>query len=71
MADTECVSLVNVMPYQYCDDCDYPFFQSKYEKYYCSFHWRPLSGTKVGFPKDGWNCPKDSWREIIEKVKNG
>ena len=34
----------------------------------CGLHWRPLSGTKTGFPtKDGINCPKDVVNERMIK----
>lgn len=46
--------------FPYCEDCKLPF-RSKTDKYKCSMYWRPLSGTKHGFPIDGFNCPKDSW----------
>jgi len=35
-------------------------FNSDKEKLLCGLHWRPLTGTKCGFPdKNGNNCPKD------------
>ena len=45
--------------YPYCDDCPMEFNSDK-EKILCGLHWRPLTGTKCGFPdKNGNNCPKD------------
>ena len=49
--------------YPYCDDCLMPH-QNLQEKLLCGLHWRPLSGTKAGFPlENGWNCPKDTVNE--------
>ena len=46
--------------YEYCYDCPLKF-RSEREKIECGMHWRPLTGTKHGFPIDGFNCPKDSY----------
>lgn len=45
-----------------CLDCILP--KSLEEKQMCGLHWRPGSGTKVGFPVDGWECPKDTLIKI-------
>lgn len=47
--------------YEHCIECKMPF-KSLRDKYLCSIHWRPKSGTKEGFPlEDGFNCPRDGW----------
>lgn len=56
----------------YCENCFLPMTDD--ERCGCMTHWRPQTGTKVGFPKDGWNCPKDSFgtkelKEILERYK--
>ena len=63
------VSIDELVPYSYCDDCKLPF-RNHGEKIMCSWHWRPLSGTKNGFPKDGWNCPKDSLKNAESVTKS-
>lgn len=45
--------------YPYCSSCTLTFTTDK-DKYLCSMHWRPQSGTKHGFPIDGFNCPSDA-----------
>jgi len=47
--------------YEYCLECEMPF-KSLRDKYLCSIHWRPKSGTKEGWPlENGTNCPRDGW----------
>lgn len=51
--------------YPYCDDCPIKFY-SRQEKLECGLYWRPLTGTKIGFPINGWNCPKDFEQQLID-----
>lgn len=48
----------NYSDLSYCKDCPYPFKNDK-EKEQCALHWRPQTGTKVGFPTEDGDCPKN------------
>lgn len=51
---------------EYCEDCPISF-QSAKDKCVCGYHWRPKTGTKVGFPRsDGWNCPRDTFERLLK-----
>lgn len=50
--------------YERCLTCSV-LFNSWEDRGECSLYWRPYSGTKYGFPKDGWNCPMDTFNELV------
>ena len=54
--------------YERCLDCKVPN-KSVEDKKLCSLHWRPCTGTKAGFPRNGWSCPRDTWDALSENEK--
>lgn len=49
-----------------CEGCTFPQAVG-ITRIECALHWRPGTGTKVGFPdENGLECPRDTWDKVNE-----